>query len=88
MDQDVRAAVRADLDEAVGRMEGLLSDTAARIAREGEANAERLARRLLEMIVRELAARAAGDQPRAGVGSANDVAALVAQAAVRGSRFR
>lgn len=88
MDEDVRAAVRADLDDAVGRMEGLLSDTAARIARDGEANAERLARRLLEMILRELAARAARDDARAGVGSANDVAALVGQAAVRGSRFR
>lgn len=88
MDEEVRAAVRADLDEAVGRMEGLLSDTAVRIARDGEANAERLARRLLEMIVRELATRAVRDEARAGVGSANDVAAMVAQAAVRGSRFR
>lgn len=88
MDEDVRAAVRADLDDAVGRMEGMLSDTAARIARDGEANAERMARRLLELIVRELATRSVRDEARAGVGSANDVAAMVAQAAVRGSRFR
>lgn len=88
MDEDVRAAVRVDLDEAVGRMEGLLSDVAARIARDGEANADRLARRLLEMIVRELVARSVGDDARSSVASANDLAALVAQAAVRGSRFR
>lgn len=89
MDEDVRAAVRADLDDALGRMEGLLADQAARIASDGEAQVERLARRLAEMVVRELAARAlsSGDGERVG-GSTNDLAAMVAQAAVRGSRFR
>ncbi len=89
MDDDVKAAVRADLDDALGRMEGLLADQAARIASDGEAQAERLARRLAEVVVRELASRAlgAGETQRAG-GSANDFAAIVAQAAVRGSRFR
>lgn len=89
MDEDVRAAVRADLDDAVGRMENLLADQAAQIAANGEAQIERLVRRVVEMVVRELAARAlgTGGGERAG-GSANDVAALVAQAAVRGGRFR
>lgn len=89
MDEDVRAAVRADLDDALGRMEGLLADQAARIASDGEAQVERLARRMAEMVIRELAARAlsGGDGERVG-GSTNDLAAMVAQAAVRGSRFR
>lgn len=89
MDEDVRAAVRADLDDAVGRMESLLADQATRIASDGEATIERLARRMAEIVVRELAAqvlRSGGDE-RPG-GSVNDVAALVAQAATRGVRFR
>lgn len=89
MDEDVRAAVRADLDDAVGRLEGLLADQAARIASDGEAQVERLARRVAEIVVREFAAqvlRFGGDE-RPG-GSANDVAVLVAQAATRGVRIR
>lgn len=89
MDDDVRAGVRADLDDAVARMEGLLADQAARIASDGEAQAERLGRRIAELVIREIAARAlgSGQDERLG-GSTNDLAATLAKAAVRGSRFR
>ena len=89
MDEDVRADVRADLDAAVGRMEAALGEVAGRIARDGEAQVERLARRMAEVVVRELASRAlrSGGNDTTG-GSVNDVAAIVAQAAVRGGRFR
>ncbi len=88
---------KADLDEAVSRMEALVAGAtdvmraeAEQMARTGEANLERLATKVTEAIIREILAQAL-NRADAGSGSntsLNTLATGIAQAATRGARFR
>ncbi len=83
-------------DDAAQRMETLVADATEsmkseveRLVRTGEASLERMARDLVERLVREMLARAAAGSPSAGdaAGSLNQAAAALTQAVQRGSRF-
>ena len=89
-DEAAEAAGRA-LETALMRAARTVEGELARIVRTGEADLERLALRIAETLAR-LAFESAPQpdtpaQPEAGLASFNQIAAAIARAAMRGSRF-
>src|SRR5688572_6809060 len=87
-DDEAAEAAGAALEAALLKATRSLENELARILRSSEADFERLALRIAETLARLAIDGAASPAPAEGsAASLNDIAAQVARAAIRGSRF-